>query len=86
VREVVEEILQHWPGTWQQVAPEKHLKEAPLLSLAIDKAKTTLGWSPRWDFARTIAETVAWYRESNSGACSMLDFTRQQIASYVTGG
>jgi CDP-glucose 4,6-dehydratase len=86
VREVVEEILQHWPGTWQQVAPEKHLKEAPLLSLAIDKAKTTLGWSPRWDFARTVAETVAWYRESNSGACSMLDFTRQQIASYITGG
>jgi CDP-glucose 4,6-dehydratase len=86
VREVVEEILRHWPGSWEKVAQEKHLREAPLLSLAIGKAKTTLGWSPRWDFARTVAETVAWYREYHSGPCSMLDFTRKQIGSYCSGG
>jgi CDP-glucose 4,6-dehydratase len=85
VREVVEEILKHWPGAWEHVAQEHHLPEAPLLSLAIDKAKATLGWSPRWDFTRTVAETVAWYREHNSGACSMLDFTRGQISAYCGG-
>ncbi len=82
VREVVEEILKHWPGAWEQVHQEKHLKEAPLLSLAIDKAKTTLGWTPRWDFARTVAETIAWYRASDSGKTPMLDFTRKQIDFY----
>ena len=56
VGEVVEEILRHWPGSWTQVAQEKHLKEAPMLSLAIDKAKAVLDWDPRWDFPRTVAE------------------------------
>jgi CDP-glucose 4,6-dehydratase len=86
VREVVEEILKHWPGTWEQVAQEKHLKEAPLLSLAIEKAKATLGWTPRWDFARTVAETVAWYREENSGVTALHEFTQKQIHSYCSGG
>jgi CDP-glucose 4,6-dehydratase len=85
VHEVVEEILKHWPGAWEQVAQEKHLKEAPLLSLAIDKAKSVLGWTPRWDFARTVAETVAWYREENAAPDSMIDFTQKQIASYGNG-
>jgi CDP-glucose 4,6-dehydratase len=86
VREVVQEILVHWPGSWEQVTQEKHLKEAPLLSLAIDKARAVLDWDPHWDFARTVAETVAWYRayysqSPKSGA--MIDFTQKQIASYL---
>jgi CDP-glucose 4,6-dehydratase len=84
VREVVEEILRHWPGTWEQVAQEKHLKEAPLLSLAIDKAREVLGWTPRWDFARTVAETAAWYREENAGSGHLREFTQQQIAAYAS--
>ena len=84
VREVVEEILKHWPGRWEQVVQEKHLKEAPLLSLAIDKAKAVLDWTPCWDFARTVTETVAWYREHNSGSSALREFTQKQIASYAS--
>jgi len=83
VRELVEEVLRHWPGTWEQAAQEKHLKEAPLLSLAIDKVKETLDWQPRWDFPRTVAETVAWYREQASAKTSMIDFTQKQISAYI---
>jgi len=86
VRDLVEEILRRWPGAWEQVAQEKHLKEAPLLSLAIDKAKETLDWQPRWNFPRTVAETVAWYREQASAKTSMIDFTQKQISSYCSGG
>jgi CDP-glucose 4,6-dehydratase len=78
VRDLVEEFLRHWPGKWEQALQEKHLKEAPLLSLAIDKARDVLGWEPRWDFTRTVAETVAWYR--NNG--SPVEFTQKQIAAY----
>jgi CDP-glucose 4,6-dehydratase len=86
----VEEILRYWPGSWEQVHQEKHLKEAPLLSLAIDKAKETLNWCPRWDFAETIQQTVSWYREyfaraQKSDAFSMIDFTRKQIGAYCEG-
>jgi len=88
VRDLVEEVLKHWPGTWEQTHQEKHLKEAPLLSLAIDKAKEALGWQPRWDFAETIRQTVSWYREQfegakKSGSVSMIEFTQKQIGAYT---
>ena len=87
VRDLVEEVLRHWPGKWEQVHQEKHLPEAPLLSLAIDKARATLGWQPHWDFAETVAQTVAWYRDyfeqsKKTDAPSMADFTRKQIEAY----
>jgi CDP-glucose 4,6-dehydratase len=91
VRDLVEEILRHWPGSWKQVAQEKHLKEAPLLSLNIDKAREKLGWKPHWDFAETLAKTVAWYRTHadrapRPGAVSMIDITQKQIGQYCSGG
>jgi len=87
VRDLVDEVVRHWPGAWEQIHQEKHLKEAPLLSLAIDKARETLGWQPRWDFAETIRQTVSWYRDyfaraQKSDAPSMIDFTRKQIGAY----
>jgi CDP-glucose 4,6-dehydratase len=91
VRDLVEEVLRLWPGSWQQISQEKHLPEAPLLSLAIDKAKETLGWRPRWDFAETVRQTVSWYRDyfaraQKSGPSSMIDFTQKQINAYCNGG
>jgi CDP-glucose 4,6-dehydratase len=88
VRDLVEEVLNHWPGAWEQIHQEKHLKEAPLLSLAIDKARATLGWQPRWNFAETVAQTVSWYRDyftraQKSAAPSMIDFTQAQIDAYA---
>jgi CDP-glucose 4,6-dehydratase len=87
VRDLVEEVLRHWPGQWEQVRQEKHLPEAPLLSLAIDKAHDVLGWQPRWHFAETVAQTVEWYRDyaapgKKTDASSMVDFTQKQIEAY----
>jgi CDP-glucose 4,6-dehydratase len=81
VRELVEEILKHWAGQWEQVAQERHLPEAPLLSLDIARAREVLGWQPRWDFARTVAETVAWYRASHEKKDAVTE-TQKQIAAY----
>jgi CDP-glucose 4,6-dehydratase len=41
--------------------------EARLLHLNCDKADQHLGWRPRWDFERTIAETVSWYAATSRG-------------------
>ena len=82
VRELAEEILRHWPGRWEQAAQEKHLPEAPLLSLDIARAREVLGWEPRWDFARTVAETVAWYRARHEKKDAVGE-TRAQIAAYA---
>jgi len=88
VQNLVEEVLKHWYGSWEQTVQEKHLKEAPLLSLAIDKAKDVLGWQPRWNFAETVKQTVAWYREDferdkADGTTSMVEFTQNQITGYT---
>jgi CDP-glucose 4,6-dehydratase len=91
VRDLVEEILHRWPGKWERTSRENHLKEAPLLGLAIDKAKETLDWRPRWNFTETVEQTVAWYREyfaraQKSDPPSMIDFTQGQIQSYCSCG
>ncbi len=89
VRDLVEEVLRHWPGSWEQIQQEKNLKEAPLLSLAIDKARETLNWQPRWNFAETVTQTVMWYRDyfalaKRVEAPEMIKLTQLQIKAYST--
>lgn len=83
VTELVQELLKHWPGRWEDRSDPTAVHEARLLSLSITKAHERLGWQPVWDFATTIAQTVAWYRQS-SGTCDQLvTLTRNQIAAYT---
>ena len=72
VRELVEESLRHWPGSWQDQSDPQALHEASLLNLVTDKAHHQLGWSPRWDFSTTVERTVAWYRQVQEGEASAL--------------
>ncbi len=85
VRDLVREILRHWPGEWSDQSDPHALHEAKLLNLATDKAFHYLGWKPAWTFEETIGETVAWYRASLQ--CRQpVDFqtlTLRQIAEYT---
>jgi CDP-glucose 4,6-dehydratase len=71
VRELVDAALQHWPGDWQVLSDLGAPHEAGRLHLQIDKAHHQLSWRPRWDFATTVARTVAWYRAVHDGASSL---------------
>ncbi len=85
VADLVQEILRHWPGEWIDQSDPRAVHEAKLLNLATDKAFHYLGWKPAWTFEETIAETVAWYRES-SHCRQPADFqtlTLRQIAEYT---
>jgi CDP-glucose 4,6-dehydratase len=57
------------------------LHEATLLQLDSTKARTGLGWHPRWDFAATLKNTVEWYRAFAEGG-EMRSFTLAQIDTY----
>ncbi len=81
VRTVVEEILRHWPGTWEDRSDPTGPHEAGLLNLAHEKAFHLLGWSPIWDFSETIRRTVEWYRGVNAGA-DPAELTCRQIWEY----
>ncbi len=84
VRALVEVALQHWPGDWQDVSDPAAPHEAGRLHLQIDKAHHQLGWRPRWDFATTVARTVAWYRAVHEGA-NALDCCLADLEAYRRG-
>lgn len=86
VREVVEAILRHWPGTWSDASDSQAPHEANLLHLNIQKARTMLSWSPVWTFDDTVRETVLWYRQSFAAPDFVPAITRGQIHSYVARG
>lgn len=56
--------------------------EAGLLNLDIRKARRILGWKPRWNFEKTVEETVKWYGLVNKGECAA-GVTIDQIKEYV---
>jgi CDP-glucose 4,6-dehydratase len=71
VRELVEKILDYWPGEWFDQSDSAAPHEANLLHLQIDKACHRLGWQPRWDYATTLERTVGWYLAQHQGASAL---------------
>ena len=84
VRELVEEALRHWPGSWQDQSDPSAPYEASLLNLVIDKAHHQLGWAPRWNFATTVERTVNWYRRVQEGQASAHDCCMDDLTAYLT--
>ncbi len=80
VRELVDEILKHWPGSWHSDAPPSAASEMSVLRLAIEKAKSLLDWQPTWDFAQAIERTIGWYRSPVDAQRK----TREQIEEFET--
>jgi len=77
-----QEIIRCWgSGDIRIIEPDIPLHEARLLHLCCDKAHQFLGWHPRWNFERTVAETVTWYKEIIAGTPAS-SITRQQITEY----
>jgi CDP-glucose 4,6-dehydratase len=85
VRELVEEILKHWPGSWVDQSDPKAVHEAKLLYLAVDKAFHLLHWRPVWCFAEAVKHTVHWYRAvANAGLPGPgRQIASEQIAAYT---
>jgi CDP-glucose 4,6-dehydratase len=86
VRDLVDGLVAGFgQGSWVDGHDPKAPHEAHLLRLNIEKAYALLGWSPRWDFAATLAHTVAWYRAQRNQASveAMRTLSLAQIAAYA---
>jgi CDP-glucose 4,6-dehydratase len=84
VARLIEEILKHRPGQWEDRSDPNAPHEASLLNLSIEKAFHLLHWSPVWDFEETIARTVDWYTRVEKHVDTPLVLTTTQIADYTT--
>lgn len=84
VADLVQELLKHWPGKWEDKSDPRAVHEAKLLNLATDKAHHLLGWAPAWNFGQTIEKTAEWYRQSLGASSDIHALTLSQIAAYTS--
>ncbi len=83
VKDLAQRIVRGWGKGRVLVRRSAHAPhEATLLHLNCDKARFELGWEPAWDFARTVGETVSWYKGIAAGARAR-ELSRQQILRYM---
>ncbi|WP_212629663.1 CDP-glucose 4,6-dehydratase [Pseudomonas sp. KB-10] len=82
VGDLVERLARQWPGEarwYTDAAAQPH--EAGLLSLDSSKARTMLGWRPRWALSQALERTLDWHQAWQAGQ-NMQTFSRAQIAAY----
>ena len=69
VKEVIELARANFPSAQVRYGKNKEVPhEAGLLVLDNEKARVTLGVNPRWSLARSIENTLEWYRAQQHGA------------------
>jgi CDP-glucose 4,6-dehydratase len=83
VGKLVEELLKHYEGSWEDHSDSNAPHEATLLNLSVDKAYHKLGWQPKWGFEKTILETCDWYKKNSSDTSNIQQFTKDQILNYI---
>lgn len=81
----VGEVLEIAKNIWDRIDYEvdtenKHFHEAGLLSLNINKAKSKLGWQPKWKNEISIKHTIEWYKEFYH---SKKILTEEQLNQFV---
>ncbi len=80
---LAQEVLKHWPGSWDDRSHSNAAHEATCLNLAIDKAYYTLGRAPVWSFNETLARTVRWYQNAESAPPKTHSYTESEIPTYI---
>lgn len=82
VKDVVWKVISKMgKGEMYEQEEVQHLHEAGILFLDITKAKSQLGWRPRWGLEEAVQKTVEWYREDGQGR-NMYEVVMRQIEEY----
>jgi len=78
---VVGQLCSKIPGSAYEVESAEQPHEAGLLKLDSSKAKTYLGWQPRWNLETALSKMLEWHDAWRSGA-DMAALTSAQIQSF----
>ena len=83
VQWIVEQLIARWGrGARWQLDANAHPHEAGYLKLDISKARSRLGWHPRWHLGDSLAHIVAWHQAWLDGQ-DVRALCLQQIAQYT---
>ena len=83
VVDLVQAVLRHWPGSWDDQSNPQAVHEAQRLNLATDKAYHLLQWKTVWDFEEALARTIAWYSGQFRQPADAAKIVREQISDYT---
>jgi CDP-glucose 4,6-dehydratase len=82
---VVDRLISGWgPGAAWRQDEGSHPHEAHDLKLDISKARTRLGWRPRWNLQTALENVTRWHRAWLAGSDAR-QLCLQQIGQYVNG-
>lgn len=81
VKWIVDYLCDRVPGTSWELVGEPQPHEANSLGLDSSKARSRLGWRPRWRLQTALDMTLAWHRAWREGA-DMAKVSLQQIRRY----
>jgi CDP-glucose 4,6-dehydratase len=70
------------PGARWEFEKMKQPHEAGLLKLDSSKARTHLGWAPRWNLEEALKNTVEWHQAWRNRE-DMMAFSSKQIQTYI---
>jgi CDP-glucose 4,6-dehydratase len=83
---LVKELCEKWGNNASYIIDRgKHPHEAHYLKLDCSKAKTMLGWRPKWDLEQAIDSVVEWTK-TYAGKGDILNACLKQIAEYSNDG
>ena len=79
---VLDKLIAEWgpPAAWERDS-RNHPHEAKLLHLDSTKARTRLGWNPRWNIEQALGATVNWYKGWMQGKDAR-KLSMEEIAEY----
>jgi CDP-glucose 4,6-dehydratase len=85
VRAIADDLAARWGdgARWEQ-DPATHPYEARLLEVDSSRARSVLGWSPRWRLDQGLSKTVDWYRAVADGGDARA-VTLAQIEDHLDG-
>ena len=83
VERIVQRMCRQWgPGASYEIDDGEHPHEAHYLKLDCSKARSGLGWYPRWDLERALDSIIHWTQRYRSGD-DLQKVCLEQIADYT---
>jgi CDP-glucose 4,6-dehydratase len=80
---IVDYLTKCWgEGSSWRLDGAKHLHEAGFLKLDCSKARSRLGWRPRWRLEQALDSIVTWHRAREAGQ-DMREVSLQQLGEYL---
>ena len=73
------------PDGWTDASGGAQPHEANVLRLDTTKARTQLGWAPRWRLDEALAASLEVYRSERTGA-ALRELMLEQIGRYAAAG